>query len=149
MRLVVLFLFTMFVLESAMDISQTDVKVPDCDRHCSQPFALKMCCSGDGNLWDGYCHHGTAFCYKRKIPTTETPTIEMSTTKPELSNEKVIRDLRAEISRLKSKEESCQSHVEQFQEKLNVCKSDHKKYVESMARTKAIIENILASKNGQ
>ena len=157
MRLVVLFLFALFVLGSAFDLKIKKWNVPDCDPHCSRPFKLKMCCSGKGYRWDGDCSLGTVSCYsdwmtskterRKKIPTTETPTIEMSTTKPELTNEKIIHDLRTKILRLEAEQKSSLSKVEKFREELNVCKSDHEKYVESMARTKAIIEGIIAGKN--
>ena len=128
------------------------MRARQCDRHCPKDQAkLVTCCANLGYQVGGYCSVMAAFCLRQEapttMPTTEMPTTEMTTT--ELSNEEMIHNLKSENSRLKSEQESCHSTVEQFQEEINVCNREHKKYVESMARTKAIIENILAGKNGQ
>ena len=149
MRLVVLLLFVLPVLEFEVSTTQIGVDVPICDRRCSQPTLLSLFCGTASRTPKKKIPKKKI--PKKKIPTTTIPTKKIPTTrtpKPKVTNEKIIHDLRAKISRLEAEKKSCKSEGKQFREELNVCKSDHEKYVESMARTKAIIEGIIAGKNG-
>ena len=131
-------IFAFLILSSiALIVSPVEIKreeVRDCNAYCRHlpQDGLNKCCTDRGYLEkEGRCEsYGTAFPYAYcGRPTYPIP-----------GNVEMIRELKSEVSRLKHENEL-------FQEKLTVCDNDHKKYVESMVRTKAIIEGIISGKN--
>ena len=132
MRLVLPLLFVLTVLEFGVADRIMLLRIRDCDSHCSgDDTRVVLCCANLGYIVAGYCSRTEAHCYSHGTATTK------------------IRDIRTENERLKADQKSFQSKAELFQDKLNVCERDHKKFVDSMARTKAIIKGIIAGKHEQ
>ena len=113
--------------------------VSDCDKYCSNNDVNK-CCSDHGYMGKIGSHGCTNVGNNVWRALCNGPWSDPRTLSQEKSKDEVIKELKNEVSRLKT-------DMIEFQGKLNVCETDHKKYVESMARTKAIIEGILARKS--
>ena len=127
MRLTLLILTSIVLIATSEELIRD--KVAACEPLClhGQLEEMNKCCSDHG-----YSDMGAECKFAGIIMRFDVYCIKKVET---------IEDVRTENLRLKST-------IGQLLEDLNVCKADHKKYVESMAQTKDLIERMFTERNG-